>query len=315
MTQRTRVAMTYEEVSPGVPFWGANTVTTDLLPDQTEIAIENLVAGRTYYIKTWNEDEFGNKSPELVRSVSTPLPTRLLPLSFSANGVLDSGSPMYAYVKVPSFMTSVKEVIVTFAFRQFFASAQDAASGGGSTSGSGGSSTPTSGASSASSSSNHGLTVSNQNSGLTLGSGNSGAASAGTAHTHTAGSYAGTLNETAIRTIDNHSHTIAHTHDVTIGNHTHTTPAHTHALTYGTFEEAMPASHSVTVKTYKRAAGVWTLVNTSAAITTDLADLDLTAVITGPGDWRIQVQSDAAQPNGGRLGCDVYGSISGVALQ
>jgi hypothetical protein len=103
--------------------------------------------------------------------------------------------------------------------------------------------------------------------------------------------------------LDSHNHTIAHTHDVTIA-------AHTHALTYGTYEETYPASHSVKVKTYERVGSVWTLRNTSAAITADLADLDLTSAITGPGDWQLRIQSDAGQPNAGRLGCDLYGAIT-----
>jgi hypothetical protein len=201
---------------------------------------------------------------------------KILPLSVSANGYLDSGSPMRAYVKVPSEVTAINQVALTLAFRQFMAPATAASSGGGSTSGS------------------KALTVAMQSSGLGLSSGTSGDASTGTAHTHTSGSYRGTLDETAIADIDPHDHT---------------TPNHTHGLAYGTYEESYPASHSVKVKVYQRVSSTWTLVYTSASQTADLVDLDLTSAITGPGDWRLEVLSDAAQPNGGRLGLDLFGTL------
>lgn len=302
MSIKTRVAYTYEEVSPGVPYWGPNTVTTDLLPDQSDIAIENLVSGRTYYVKTWNEDQFGNKSREILRAVNTPTPTRVMPLAFSANGFLDSGSPLYAFVKVPANVKSVDEAAITLAFRQFMAPATAAAASGSLTSDSGGGST--SGSSSAASSNNASETF---GLGTLSNSGTSGAASTGTAHTHSVGSYA---TPDSVISAGGHSHPIPHTHSTP--SHQHTVPTHSHALTYGTFEEAYPVSHSVSVATYKRSGGAWTLMNTVSGLTADLEDLDLTAVITGPGDWRIQVQSAAAQPNGGRLGCDLYGTLSVV---
>lgn len=317
MTTRTRVAMTYEESAPGVPLWGANTVTTDLLPDQTEVAIENLVAGRTYYIKTWNENEFGTKSPELTSVVRTGTPTRMSPLVFSANGVLDDTSPMYAYIKVPENVLSTKSALISIAFRQFMATARDASSGGGSTSGSGGSSTPTSGASSATSSGSD-TTHSHK-----MFAWQNDAPGAKTSREFAPGGAGGlvtlptsTASDLSTGTPDfNHTHTIPHTHDVTIGNHTHTTPAHTHSLTYGTFEEAYPASHSVTMTLYKRIAGVWTIVPNyydTIGITADQFDIDLTAFITGPGDWRISLKSLGGQPNNGRLSADLYGSIIAI---
>lgn len=310
MTTRTRVAYTYEESAPGVPLWGPNAVTTDLPTDATSISIENLISGKRYYIKTWKEDEFGNKSREVLRTINTPPPTKLQPLTFSANGVLDSGSPMYAFVKVPSNVQLVSECKITLAFRQFFAHATAATTTGTLTSDSGGGST--SGASSASSSSATG--VGHVHSFATDGGAGAGGASRLYGPTGVGPGFY--INTTAAGNIEtgpettslSHSHPIPHTHSTPA--HQHTVPGHSHALTYGTFEEAYPTSHSVTVKVYQRVASAWTLVYTSPALTGDLEDLDLAAVITGPGDWRVQAQSDAAQPNGGRLGLDLFGSLT-----
>lgn len=312
---RTRVAYTYEESAPGVPYWGPNTVTTDLIPGQTDIAIENLLPNKRYYVKTWNEDQFGNKSREIETFINTPPPTRLVLLSLSANGYLDSGSPMRAYVSIPSSVTVVREAIINLAFRQFMAPAQDAASGGTTTSNTDGAATTpsgggsTSGASSASSSNNGSASF---GLGTNPTSGTSGAASAGTAHTHSAGTYADT---SAVQTDGGHSHPIPHTH--TTPSHTHTTPdhshaiaAHGHALTYGTFEETYPTSHSVSLILYKRIDDAWSLIHTTSGLTADLQAVDWTAYLTGPGDWRIEAISAAAQPNGGRLGLDLFGTLS-----
>jgi hypothetical protein len=393
LTRVTKVALTTEELSPGVPLWGPNQIIMDLPEGETTVSVENLIAGRLYYIRTWNEDIFGKKSPETLTTVLTPpdstipavptgltlvagsfgftvswtpnteldlmeyevayaaddgsttgpgvnpftvvksrtsdiridqsvgvrtwvkvraldfsgnasaytaladvTPYRVDPLIFGGPGVFDSGSPMRVYVKVPDDVSSILEVKLTLAFRQFFAQAQDASSGGGSTSGS--SSAASSGASSSSSSANTTLL-------LAMGS--------ESIHNHS-DPQGGTVGldggiQSFVKDISDHSHTIAHTHNIP---HTHTTPAHTHPLTYGTYEETFPVSHSVDVRTYKRVLGAWVLQDTQSGITADLADIDLTGVITGPGDWRIEAQSAAAQPNGGRLGCDIYGSILAV---
>jgi len=47
-------------------------------------------------------------------------------------------------------------------------------------------------------------------------------------------------------------------------------------------------------------------------LTTDAPNIDLTAYITGPGRWRIVLQSAAAQPNGGRLGAHISGWVLGA---
>ncbi len=94
--------------------------------------------------------------------------------------------------------------------------------------------------------------------------------------------------------------------------HSHSTPNHSHGLAYGTYEEAFPASHSVTLRTYRRDGTAWTLVSTIAGLTDDLEDVDLTAVLDGPGDWRLELLSAGGQPNGGRLGAELYGSVLGA---
>ncbi|HET7070152.1 MAG TPA: hypothetical protein VFI40_04965 [Nocardioides sp.] len=374
--RRTRVAITTEETAPGVPFWGTNQVVTDLPDGEDEVAFENLIAGRRYYVRTWTEDQFGNTSPELTRVIDVPpdhvapsvptglslvalaegfraswspvpeadlawyevayaeddgtltgpginpftsiksrtesvqidqsvgtltwvkvraidfsgnasgycdpvsvTPYRIVPLLFGGPGFFDTDSPMSVYCKVPDVITAVDEAIISLAFREFLATARDAASGGGATSGT-------------------------KHLGLTLGTdstdsfGDTGPASAGTAHVHPTNGYVTGLGVESFVT--------------DISDHDHTTPNHTHGLTYGTYEEAFPASHSVTLTVYKRIAGAWVSQHTTTGITDDLADVDLTTVITGPGDWKITLQSEAAQPNGGRLGCDLFGSITAV---
>jgi len=211
----------------------------------------------------------------MVAILGTPI--RLLPLSVSANGYLDSGSPMRGYVVIPT-VTTVSSAIIKLAFRQFMAPATAASSGGSATSGTGG-------------------------------------------HTHWWGIYVDDVPPARTKrdylsgdgtvgvNIETGSASSLKTSFEAEGDHAHSVPAHTHNLTYGTYEEAYPASHSVKVKTYELVAGVWTLRNTSAALTTDQASIDLTSIITGAGDWRFEILSDAAQPNGGRLGCDLYGTF------
>lgn len=399
LRRRTMVAITTEEASPGVPLWGKNQIIQELPDGETHASFENLIAGRTYYVRSWNEDAFGNKSPELLRVIQTPpdqtvpatptglalaageygfqaswsavadadvaeydlsyapdngsgtaptnsfttistratqvrvdatvgvkywakvrsrdysgnaseysslvavQPTKTIPVAFSANGFLDSGSPMRAYVKVPA-VQSVVSALVTLAFRQFMAPATSVPSSGTLTSATDGGTTTPSGGGSTSGSSQDGVTLSGGGT-----NGTTGPASAGTAHTHNAGSIA--TNDNAVIALTGHTHsTPSHTHGCP--DHSHSIAGHTHALNYGTFEESFPASHSVKVKTYKRVGGSWTLQDTSASLTGDLEDLDLSAVITGAGDWRLEVLSDAAQPNGGRLGCDLYGTLTVV---
>ena len=137
------------------------------------------------------------------------------------------------------------------------------------------------------------------------------------AHTHGGGAGATWSNPDSSSAIidiptSDHTHGMAHTHGIS---HTHSTPNHTHSLTYGVYKEAYPASHSVSLKVYAwDDDAAWDLVTTISGITEDVSEQDLTAYITGPGIWRLELKSAAAQPNGGRLGCDVSGFVIG-ALQ
>jgi hypothetical protein len=255
----------------------------------THIWIDQDVGQQTW-VKVRAVDFSGNASA--YSGLVSVTPFRVDDLTFGGPGVFDSGSPMSVYVKVPDNVSSIASVKVTMAFRQFAAPATAASSGGGSTSGS--SSAGSSGSSSASSAgtSNGFLVVTNS-------SHNHG----GTVPSDIAG------NTTLGYDMIDHVHSIAHTHGIP---HTHSTPDHAHGLDYGTFEESYPASHSCSLKTFKRIGGTWTLQNTISGITADLDDEDLTSVITGPGDWRLEVKSAGGQPNGGRLGVDLFGSIIAV---
>jgi hypothetical protein len=218
---------------------------------------------------------------------------QLVPYSFSGGGILDSGSPLYVFVKIPTRVSLIVEVAVSLAFRQFLAPATAAASGG----------ADTSGASSASTSNNEALHTHQ------FGSWISNTPGAYTKRIYNPGSGPGMNIETSAGT-DLYSFIGSpHSHGIP---HTHSTPNHTHGLTYGTFEETFPASHSVTLKVYERVSGTWTLRSTTSGITADFEDVDLTAVMINAGDWRLTVQSAGGQPNGGRLGCDVYGAITGA---
>jgi hypothetical protein len=102
-----------------------------------------------------------------------------------------------------------------------------------------------------------------------------------------------------------HAHNMPHTHDATL-------PDHTHPLTAGSSKEAYPASHNVTLNVYLLVGTTWTQQGaTITGLTTDAPVLDLTAYITGPGRWRIVLQSAAAQPNGGRIGAHMSGYVLG----
>lgn len=221
---------------------------------------------------------------------------QLVPFSFSGQGVFDTDDTLEVHLFIPDRMYIAIETRVAIDFRQFFAPAKDAASGGGSTSGA-------SSAASSDNSSSHTHVWAAQLGGATGGKtlreyreGGPGAIdfdlpSDGTGH----------LSTDSGDSV--HSHGIAHTHS---------TPNHTHGLTYGVFKEAYPASHSVTLKVYELVTGVWTLRTTIAGLADDSEDVELTEWITGPGQWMLTLQSEAAQPNGGRLGAYVSGYVLGA---
>lgn len=80
-------------------------------------------------------------------------------------------------------------------------------------------------------------------------------------------------------------------------------------------KEAYPTSHSVSLKVYKLLAGVWTQVGTTiAGLTDDAPEVDLSDYVTGPGRYRIVLQSEPGQPNSGHLGAHLSG-FALVAIQ
>ena len=352
---KTKVAVTAEVDSSGQPVWGVNQNVTEYPYGSADVAIENLIAGRRYWVKVWNEDDYGNKSPEIVRPIDTAQPDRVVPLTFSANGYFDSGSPMRAYVKLPSDVKDVISARVSLALRQFMAPSQAAAAiasqtsnnDGGSTTVAGGAATTVAG----------GGTTTASGGGSTTGNPGPILTGGGTLHTHvmgtggtTAGSFTSrqytsggpNFNMSAATAADlvtagesvhqhslpGHSHTTPnHTHDAP--NHTHDTPAHSHdtpahqhgipghghSLVYGTFEEAYPATTNIQYSLFSRNGMTtsWTLLHTGTGfVNLDMIDLDLINWITGSGDYRLEIISAAGQPNGGRLGCDLYGALEVV---
>ena len=237
---------------------------------------------------------------------------QLVPFSFSGADVFDDTDTMDVFLAVPDRMYITIEVSARIRFREFFAAAKSASSGGGSTSGA--SSASSSGASSSSTSDatgthNHYLGIfSSSTPGVytkrkMVGFDSGGSNWLFNLETESAIDYY------TSNTQGSHAHGIAHTHGIP---HTHTTPDHTHALVYGVFKETYPVSHSVTLKVYELVTGAWTLRTTTSGLTGDFETVDLTQWIDGPGDWRLELKSAGGQPNGGRLGCDVYGFVLGA---
>lgn len=295
-------------------------------------------------------DEEGRKTRSQLGVRNRQPQGQLVPFPFNAADVFDSTDTMDVFLFVPGRIYVMVEAKAQLHFREFFAPATAATSGGGATSGSGGSSTPTSGASSAASSAsggssaptsgassattttdnnavNHFHTIASSSGGAgaftarkmqgnansTTGDFNLETATAGYIATNdTATVHNHSMPHTHTVTIGAHDHTIAHTHTVTIAAHDHTTPAHTHGLTFGVHKEAYPASHSAELRVYERVGAVWTLRSTLTGLTEDIEEVDLTATIVGPGSWKLSIKSAAAQPQGGRLGCDVAGYVLGA---
>jgi hypothetical protein len=227
----------------------------------------------------------------------------VVPFAINGSDVFDSTDTMDTLAYVPDEMTVVVKARVVLSFREFWAPATAAASGGGSTSGSGGSSTPTT------SSGPHvhawalhesdtpgGFTNRRWQEGYSGGTKDFDLPTSGTGELWTSGEKPS-----------------AHDHTVTISAHDHTTPAHAHGLTYGVFKEAFPASFSVELRVYSWSGSAWVQVGSTITGLTDLVeDVDLSTYITGPGKYRLSLKSAAAQPNGGRLGCDLAGHIVGA---
>lgn len=224
----------------------------------------------------------------------------------------DSTQPGFVYFTIPSFSGytfQIPRARLNTHFREFWAPATDASSGGGSTSGasssssSGASSTSTSGAGA------HSHLVGQYNAagpGAYTNRRYDGASINFNLETSSAADLS-TLNEDAGGG-SGHDHGMAHTHDIA---HTHSTPNHSHNLTYGVFEETYPASHSVDILVQRFSAGVWSTVQTIANITADSdLDRDISSGITVAGEYRLRLLSDAAQPNGGRLVADLSGFVA-----
>lgn len=238
----------------------------------------------------------------------------LVPFSFSGADVFDSVDTMDVFIFIPDEMYRCIRTKVMIRFREFFSAAKTAATSGSLTSDSGG--------------------------GATSGSSSASSSGSGQSHSHQIGAFEGTVATPTTRGLkmpmgvgglfvkvnvptdaasgdpvatydeNGHSHGIPHTHSTP--NHQHTVPGHAHALTYGVFKEAYPASHSVTLKVYELEDTTWLLRGTIAGLTGDIEELNLTPYIGYSGVWRLELKSDAAQPNGGRLGCDVAGFLLGA---
>jgi hypothetical protein len=245
---------------------------------------------------TRTEADYSLKLHDQIRSAARSIGVRnrqpqgtIVAFSIAGSDVFDDTDTMDVFLSFPDRVYVLVETKIWILFREFFTSAKSAsaASSGTLTSASGGSSSPTSDAA---------LIYTTQDGdhdhvetgGNTLYSGG---------HQHTAG-----------------TNGTSHSHDVTIAGHTHTVAGHTHALTlvYGVLKETMPASHSVTLGVYRRDGSAWTLIVSIPGLTDDIHELNLTQYVDGPGLWRLSLKSDAGQPNGGRLGCDVAGAVLGA---
>lgn len=241
---------------------------------------------------------------------------QLVPFTFSGADVFDSADTMDVFFSVASRIAILVEVLAFVHFREFFAPATSASSGGGSTSGSSSSSSTSSGGSST-------PTSSSQGSHQHLMASRQGAAAGGASQHFKALIGTATLTDIYINQATplgslwtnfdgTHTHTVdvpAHTHGIA---HDHTTPDHEHALAYGVFKEPMPASHDVAMGVYRRSGSSWTLLATVSGLTADDEEVNLTQWVDGPGQYRLSLTSAGGQPNGGRLGCDVYGHVLGA---
>lgn len=217
----------------------------------------------------------------------------LVPFAISDTTYFDTATASITGFYIPDRMQLLIECRVALDFDEYPMPVSASASSGSLTSDSGGGAT--SGASSASSSSGNGFAWQNVST---------------TSHSHGGGASA-SLPETPVGNIDSsHTHPIPHTHSTP--SHQHTVPGHTHSLTAASTKEAYPASHSVEIKVYELVGSTWTLRGTVSGLVGDVEDLDLTAYVTGPGRWRITLQSAGGQPQGGRLGAHLSGYVLGA---
>lgn len=236
-----------------------------------------------------------------------------VPHPFGGPTLFDSDEPGELFFVLGERVKAIAELIVWIRFREFWAPAKAAASGGGATSGS--QSTPSGGGSTSGA---HDDTHSHiwarhlNNGGI-----------AGTARTYEPGFNAGGVSQVELETntgSDNlrtstvgtlHTHsTPAHTHP----SHDHTVPGHGHDLDYGIFREALPGSIDVNLGIYRREleGGSWDLLASVSGIEEAEVAFDFEDVIEDEelvaGLWRVTLQSAAGQPQGGRLAADVAGT-------
>jgi hypothetical protein len=233
-------------------------------------------------------------------------PAIYVPFSFGGSGYFATGENDDVLIYIPDTMVNVVEARVILSFREYFAPATSVSSGGGSTSGSGGSSSPTSASEAA-----HRHQMFFWQSDTVVGAAaskygvkNSGGADLSLELPIQGGSNSNLYTYTADG---------GHSHVVTIAAHTHTTPAHSHDLAFGVYKEAFPASIDVELRIYSWSGTAWTQVgSTITGLVDEVEDVDLAAYITGPGKYRLHLQSDVGAPQGGRLGYTAAGHIVGA---
>jgi hypothetical protein len=257
----------------------------DLNSPRTEKAILMAEAGRA----TARSLGTGQRQPQ----------GQLTSFSVAGSDVFDSDDTCHIGFWIPDRIQVLHEAKVLLRFRQFFASAKSATSGGGSTSGSGGSSTETT------ADGNHAHEI------------GTAAADAGALTMRDVGGISGHVRvETDFTGAWNTSPEglpgYGHTHEVSVPAHTHSTPAHAHGITYGIYKEAAPATIAVDVTLWEYDGDDWVLRYTFATITAWTSTLDLMAGLAGPGAYELRFLSAAGAPNGGRLGVDASGFAFGA---
>lgn len=249
----------------------------------------------------------GNRSTARSVGVRNRQPQGQLTFMTIADSVyFDDTTPSITGVYIPDRALLTVECRVAIDFDQYPMAVSALASGGASTSGS--SSASSSGSSSNSTSGSQGHTHV-----IAVAGGSTGGKSLRqfigiSGQVDIATDFGGTWRSDTEGAGNEHAHSIAHDHAIP---HTHSTPNHSHSLTAAATKEAYPATHAVNLLVYQLVSGAWTQVGTTiSGITDDAPDIDLTAYITGPGRWRVVLQSALGQPHSGRLGAH----ISGYAL-
>jgi hypothetical protein len=244
------------------------------------------------------EPDYSLKLHDQIRSAARSIGVRnrqpqgtIVAFSVSGSGVFDDTDTMDVFLSFPDRVYVLVETKIWLLFREFFTSAKSALASGALTSDSGGGSTSGSG----------GATSSGLTDGTTV------VGSYMHAHTDPQGGNTGTV---TVDELDHHHSIASHSHSTPA--HVHSTPSHVHQLVYGVWKETMPASHSATLGVSRLDGSSWTPVVSIPGLTDDIHELNLTQYVDRPVLWRLRLKSDAGQPNGGRLGCDVAGAVLGA---